>query len=963
MKSLAQFDVHWPAISELLDEALQLPAAARAEWLESLIGPRAEHREVLIALLATQASVETDDFLAELPRLPSGSTQATGRHAIHASEGGLAAGGLVGPYRLIEEIGRGGMGTVWLAERADGLVSRRVALKLPRAVWGDALAERFARERDILSTLTHEHIGRLYDVGIDSIGRPYLAMEFVEGEAIDAYCRTHELPLRERIALLLQVMAAVAHAHARLVVHRDLKPSNILVTKEGQVRLLDFGIAKLLEDERTRETALTELGGRALTLDYASPEQIRGEPLGTASDVYSMAVVAYEVLAGSRPYRLKRASAAELEEAIATIESPNASASATDPRVARQLRGDLDAILNKALKKTPGERYPTMEAFAQDLRRYLAGEPVEARPDGLAYRTGKFVRRYRLQVAASALVSLALVAGASVALWQAHEAQLAAGRAQSEAATAKAVQGFIESVFNANSGNQADPISARATTARELLDRGADRIDKELASAPEAQLRLYDLLAGMYAQMALYERTLVLARRGLALATRLHGKDSDAALDMATGVAQTLQATGRGDEALAMLLEMDAVARTRHNDRDQIRMHIDAILALGYLNSDPPKALERARSAAAIARSKGPSQDGVTVLYTLGEAARMSGHLKEAQDALVEAVAWTDQKLNGASAQLPDVLAVLGEVQSQLGQPGLAGADLARALSILERLGDPESLHVCRLKLARYQYENGLFRQALDTGNADYAWARGLLDKKESGRVPARVTLQYAQTLVAHGDAALGLAVLDTLIAAKPHVTMDWNAQLWAAHADALISLHRPGEAVADVERAISMLSDGGDRRIAQSVHATRRRYWVAVGKVEEALQDFAASPPRVDETTTAYTVLRRQDEEATLLLAAGHNNEARTTAAGALATIDRLPDRRFTRDVEARMTAVLGQALLREDRVAEALPVLQTALALHLTEYDPTHSPAIAKVRLALAEAQRRAEQVAESR
>jgi serine/threonine protein kinase len=423
MTPLAQLQPQWPAISELLDEALQLPAAARGDWLASLSGARAEHRGVLTDLLATQAGVETDDFLAELPRLPGISTDEPAHPATQGAAGRLEAGGLVGPYRLIEQIGRGGMATVWLAERADGLVSRRVALKLPHAVWGDSFADRLARERDILATFSHEHIARLYDVGIDSHGRPYLAMEFVEGEAIDAYCRTHELPVRERIALLLQVMSAVAHAHARLVVHRDLKPSNILVSKEGQVRLLDFGIAKLLEGERTRETALTELGGRALTLDYASPEQIRGEPLSTASDVYSMAVVAYEVLAGSRPYRLKRGSAAELEEAIADAEPRLASDAATTPAARKSLRGDLDAILHRALKKSTVQRYLSVESFAQDLQHYLRGEPVTAQPDSRRYRVAKFVGRNLPAVTMTSALAIAVAVGAAVSLWQAQVAR------------------------------------------------------------------------------------------------------------------------------------------------------------------------------------------------------------------------------------------------------------------------------------------------------------------------------------------------------------------------------------------------------------------------------------------------------------------------------------------------------------------------------------------------------------
>ena len=300
----------WPALSRLLDEALALPPGQRQAWLAALEGADAEFRDTLGSLLATQAGIETGDFLQAPPALE-----------LAAPPDHLVAGATVGPYRLIEPLGQGGMGVVWRAERADGTVKRAIALKLPRAVWGGAFAERLAREREILAGLEHEHIARLYDAGLDMQGRPYLAMALVDGEPIDAYCRTQALDVRARVALLLQAMAAVSHAHARLVVHRDLKPANILVDHDGRVRLLDFGVAKLLQGDRTQATALTELSGRALTLDYASPEQIAGAPLGTGSDVYSLAVVAYELLAGRKPYRLKRGTAAELEEAIADRKS------------------------------------------------------------------------------------------------------------------------------------------------------------------------------------------------------------------------------------------------------------------------------------------------------------------------------------------------------------------------------------------------------------------------------------------------------------------------------------------------------------------------------------------------------------------------------------------------------------------------------------------------------------------
>lgn len=225
MTPLTTLEGDWPAISALLDEALDLPASEQTTWLDSLAGEHAAHRNLLRSLLKQRHVIETDDFLGQLPRLDIDATQ--------GPADGLGSGSQVGTYRLISEIGRGGMGTVWLAERSDGLMKRRVALKLPRVVWGDAFAERFGREREILATLEHQHIARLYDAGVDAQGRPFLAMEYVEGQSIDAYCREHSSGVRERIALLVQVMAAVSHAHARLVVHRDLKPGNLLVTQDG----------------------------------------------------------------------------------------------------------------------------------------------------------------------------------------------------------------------------------------------------------------------------------------------------------------------------------------------------------------------------------------------------------------------------------------------------------------------------------------------------------------------------------------------------------------------------------------------------------------------------------------------------------------------------------------------------------------------------------------------------------
>jgi eukaryotic-like serine/threonine-protein kinase len=499
----------WPVISQLLDEALTLPPTQRGDFLAGLPPQRAPLRDTLRELLAQADGIETADFLATLPRFTQG--------AARGPLAELAVGDTIGPYRLISELGSGGMGAVWLAERADGQFKRKVALKLPRLAWVKGLADRMARERDILAKLEHPNIARLYDAGLDAMGRPYLALEYVEGQPIDVYCRERGLGVKDRLPLLLQVCSAVAYAHSRLVVHRDLKPSNILVTADGQVRLLDFGIAKLMEGDSAAETQLTQLAGRALTLDYASPEQIKGEPIGTASDVFSLGVVAYELLTGARPYKLKRGSAAELEEAIATADPLRASEAATDPLFRKALNGDLDAILNKALKKSTAERYATVDALALDIRRHDEGEPVEAVPDSLRYRLGKLIVRRKLEaaIAGGAVVALvggaygqiavaaALTLGAAVGAWQFRRARAAASRAADErnralleVATSREVTQFVVSLFAVP--NPPDI---------EIIDRGLARVRAEDGAVSDAvRARLVKTLGDLYYNIGHYER-------------------------------------------------------------------------------------------------------------------------------------------------------------------------------------------------------------------------------------------------------------------------------------------------------------------------------------------------------------------------------------------------------------------------------------------------------------------------
>lgn len=361
----------------------------------------------------------------------------------------------IGPYRLIKELGRGGMGVVWLAERADGQHTRQVALKMPLVEnlnW--LLAARFARERNILASLEHPGIARLYDAGVDESDRfvqPYIAIEYVQGRQITEYVREKRLKPEATAQLFIRVIEAVGHAHAQLVIHRDIKPSNILVDAKGDPHLLDFGIAKLLDDEdsqNTEETQLTRLSGRALTLDYASPEQVNNASLGTASDVYSLGVVLYESLTGRRPYTPKGSTRRDLEQAILDQDPSRPSdqlltantGDSESGKSARRMRGDLDTVVLKALRKDPGQRYVTAQAFADDLKRCLAFEPIAAKPDASWYRVGRFARRNRVAVYAAALLGVAVSAGVASTL---HQATLA----KKEARRANTVREFVESIF------------------------------------------------------------------------------------------------------------------------------------------------------------------------------------------------------------------------------------------------------------------------------------------------------------------------------------------------------------------------------------------------------------------------------------------------------------------------------------------------------------------------------------
>ncbi|CAN5389677.1 hypothetical protein BH10PSE17_BH10PSE17_09160 [soil metagenome] len=923
---------HWPRLDALLDEALELPVDDHAGWLANLTGDAAGLRETLRKLLSAHAEANTQDWLGEMPQLDP-----VVLDLVVAGE--PRRGDLVGPYVLTSMLGTGGMGAVWLAQRADGQIKRPVALKLPHVVWGGSFAERLARERDILATLSNDHIARLYDAGVDAHGRPYLAMEYVEGVPIDVWCREHDSSINQRIALLLQVAEAVSHAHARLVVHRDLKPANILVTADGQVRLLDFGIAKLMEGEVTAETALTQVSGRAMTRDYASPEQIRGEPLGTSSDVYSLGVVAYELLAGRRPYRIKRGTAAELEEAIASADAPLASAVVSDAALKRQLRGDLDSILRHALRKHSAARYTTIDAFAQDLRRYLEHKPVLAQPDSLGYRVSKFIGRYRLPVAAASVALLAVLAGAGVALWQAREAQLSAQRARDETATARAVQQFLESIFRANSGDQVDPKQGREMSARQLLDAGAERIGNELADAPQVRLELLKTLSNMYYDLDIRDRAMELAQQRVDIARSSFGERSSQLADALVGAAFSLNSLDRHDEAERSLTQAEAILDALQDLRSSTRRDLELTRAGLLLRTDPEQGYAAAQRALPLARDFPVSPDLVRALQLVADNASSIGRFKEAEAACEEAIAIIDAHPTFGISDKGYLLALLADAQRRGRKLAQAESTFLKSVELERTRGSSDlRTHLMEAQLGGFYYDYGRYAQSVQITRPGYEWARAL-PKERWGHEPPFVVIGHGRALIGYGHIEQGLSVLDeadTMIGANPAFDA-MQVPMLSPRIAALIDQGRYADARTVLSRAEQMVKGLGKGQ-ASFLDGVRRSLLVNTGNGAQALADFRQW--RIDHKMSAEPAQGDSPRlwliSAYLQLSSGDAAAAVGAARIALAALQADPSPLYVQSDMALASLVLGRALLESDQARDAVPILQQAVAGYRTVVDP---------------------------
>ena len=674
----------WQEVSPYLDRALAMPEEQREAWLVSLGGENPALADLLRSLLQEHDVLSRERFLEETPPPISAAQALTGQ--------------MIGAYALVAPLGRGGMGSVWLAARTDGRFERRAAVKfLNIAIAGLGGEERFKREGAILARLAHPHIAQLLDAGVTSSGQPYLIIEYVEGDDIVRYCDAHRLEVGARLRLFLDVLAALAHAQTNLVVHRDIKPSNVLVTVDGRVKLLDFGIAKLLAQESGSgtPTQLTRDGGGALTPLFAAPEQVTGGPVTTATDVYGCGLLLYELLTGQHPAGPGPHSPLDLVKVIVETEPPHmsetvrpaaagaetvharaAGRAATPDRLGRMLRGDLDTIVAKALKKNPQERYASAAAMADDLRRYLAHEPIGARPDTLAYRTAKFVRRNRTAVVLTGLAVLAIAAGIIGVLVQARTV-----RAQRDFAFRALGRAQAVDQFNVFLLSDAAP-SGKPFTVNELLARAEHILNLQRTKNDANRV---ELLATIGIQYSIAEQD-TQARRVLEEAYSLSKGvweptvRADAACNLASQLARSgefARAESLFQEGLHELPNAPQYSIARFNC---LRRGSEIAQELGNERQGIAR-LEEARRV--LAQSPFQSDwDHMLTFLNLGEAYRMAGQNDKAiaefekADALISSTG--RQETQSAAVILNDWALAL----QQLGRPLEAERLLRRSIDI-----------------------------------------------------------------------------------------------------------------------------------------------------------------------------------------------------------------------------------------------------------------------------------------
>lgn len=806
-------------LKEAFSRAADLPAEERSSYLERLSSDQPALVAELRSLLESHDRAgEFLDVVIEVER----------REILAEAAADPWIGRQLGPYSVVRPLGRGGMGAVYLAERVGADPRQQVAIKVLRFSFGSRdLARRFRAERQALANLVHPNIARFLDAGTAPDGSPYLVMGYIAGVPIDRYCDERDLDLSERLRLFRIICAAVQHAHQNLIVHRDIKPANILVTEQGDVKLLDFGIAKLLVPSETGEVGLTKTSDRPRTTEFASPEQIRGGPITTATDVYSLGVLVYRLVTGVHPYTLRPDEPLEADRVIceeppvrpsaAPIPAPEQEDRASREsreKARRQLRGDLDTILLMALRKEPERRYASVEQFSEDIRRYLEGLPVLAHRDTLSYRAGKFLRRNRVGVAAAAVIAASLVAGLLATMHQARIAREERDRARVEKTKAERINAFLQQMlasadpswYSAGYGKRGD------TRVVDVLKQAESRVDTAVSEYPEVRAELHQTIGNTYLGLGLYQPAQRHFEAAVALYTSLHGEQHPK-------VAESLYYLG----------------------------------ATRYWNGDPAGAERLFRQSIAILRRADPKNANLP--YILQDLAGVTIRLNpaasgEAESLLREALTLSRLQSGEEHAATRSITGSLGQVFEQQGDLDRAERISRDLIEKSRRSNDRWLLSAELLGLGRILEKKGRYAQAESGDREALLLARELYGESHPAVAQAWDSLadlhcRQRRYALAEKEARAALAIWRQALPDNPTS----RVPSWTSLGEALLRTGRPAEAASYLTEALAALGarKNPDEPIRASVESWLGECFTAQGR-------YAEAEPLLQESVRAMT-------------------------------------------------------------------------------------------------------------